>query len=248
MKTIIERIRENKVLSVLISILLAVVIFKMSMILAKPVNTLLGNYFELSFYTKNIALKLFILVFSLIAILLVNKGKLIGYGFVKPVNTNYFKMIWKSVLFIFGAFIVGQIIFNGVLRNVFGSDIAVKGFPKENSVIEMILVIWIWSSICEEVLTRGLVQGFLNKHVKLKFLKLSLPVWVSGLVFGVMHITMARTMDPFMGAFIVFYTTSVGLYMAYYREKSQSIYPAMAIHILTNVVGTMPYFIMQSMQ
>ena len=88
----------------------------------------------------------------------------------------------------------------------------------------MILTVWIWSSICEEVLTRGLIQGFMKYQTNIKFLKLSLPVWISGIFFGAMHLLLLKmNMDIWLVSFIVFNTTTVGLLAAYYREKTNCI-------------------------
>ena len=55
------------------------------------------------------------------------------------------------------------------------------------SFVEIVVFIWVWASICEEVLTPGLIQGSLVslKHygIKLSKIYISLPVMIAVLFF-----------------------------------------------------------------
>jgi membrane protease YdiL (CAAX protease family) len=244
MKEIIEKVRSNKGLSILTAILTGVFVLFVSGKLGTIVTSEIENYIGLNFYTKNIVMKFFMLIFSLVLILIVNEGSLKDYGFNKPDKIKGVKLLLVSIGIIIAAFVVGNILFNVVLRNLFPVENP-KGFPKAGSIVEMILTVWIWSSICEEVLTRGLIQGFMKHQMNIKFLKLSLPVWISGIFFGAMHLSLLKmNMDVWFVSFIVFNTTTVGLLAAYYREKTKSVYPAIFIHFLANVIGSLPAIIM----
>lgn len=244
MRKLIEKIRSNKVLSVLMAITMGVIVLFISSELGTFVTSEIKNYADLNFYTSTTVMKIFMLVFSLILILIVNKGSLKDYGFNKPEKIKIIRLILISTAIIVAAGLVGNALFIGFLKNLFPQENSGMEFPKVGSIVEMILTIWIWSSICEEVLTRGLIQSFMKYQTSIKLLKLSLPVWISGIFFGMMHVSLLKmNMDIWFVSFIVFNTTTVGLLAAYYREKTKSIYPAIFIHFLANVIGSLPVII-----
>ena len=245
MKTIIEKVRSNNVLSILVALVMGVLVLFFASKLATIITNGIETHTELNFYSSGSVMKFFMLIFSVILILIVNKGSLKDYGFNKPDKIKFIRFLLVSTGIIIAAWIVGHVLFNGVLRSIFPVEISGKGFPKIGSIIELILTVWIWSSICEEVLTRGLMQSFMNYQTNIKFLRLSLPVWVSGIFFGMMHLSLLKmNMDIWFVSFIVFNTTTIGLLAAYYREKTKSIYPAIFIHFLANVIGSLPAIIM----
>ena len=245
MRKIIEKVRTKNVFSILVAITMGLVVLFISGKLGTIVTSEIETYTGLNFYTRNTVMKFFMLIFSVLLILIVNKGSLKDYGFNKPEKLRFVRFLLISAGIIIGAFVFGQLLFTGILRNLFPVENSGGGFPKTSSVLEMILTVWIWSSICEEVLTRGLIQGFMKFQTNIKFLRLSLPVWISGIFFGVMHLSLLKTnMDIWFVSFIVFNATILGLLAAYYREKTKSIYPAIFIHILANVIGSLPAIIM----
>jgi membrane protease YdiL (CAAX protease family) len=244
MNTIIKRIQNNVILTILTTLFLGITIFFISKLLADITIPFFKNYFELNnFYTKNTVFKFYILILSIITILFLNKGSLKNYGFNFSKNTNYFKLTFISIGITLGAMIVGGALFMGILSHFFPTE-NTNVFPKSESLIELILAIWIWSSICEEILVRGLMQGFMNHLKTKKVLGLSLPVIISGLFFGSMHLSLISAgMGVWFVCFILFNTTIIGLLAAFYREKSESLIPPILIHIIANVVGSIPLII-----
>ena len=114
-----------------------------------------------------------------------------------------------------------------------------------HSCIKDILFVWIYASICEELLTRGLLQSLLAplRAFGIAFGKkrfLSLPVLFSGIFFGMMHIVAV----PKMGPAVLVFTTFCGLVAAYYREKTGSLVPAVIIHSLFNIGGVLPAWLL----
>lgn len=243
MNTIIKRIQNNVILTILTTLFLGITIFFISKLLADITIPFLKNYFELSFYTKNTIFKFYMLILSIITILVINKGSLKNYGFSTAKDTNYLKMTLITIAITIGAFIIGNILFIVILSHLFPTE-NTNVFPKVDSLIEQILTVWIWSSICEEVLVRGLLQGFMNHLKTKKILGLSLSVIISGLLFGSMHLSLISAgMGIWFVSFILFNTTIIGLLAAYYREKSESLIPPILIHIIANVVGSTPLII-----
>src|SRR6056297_1272491 len=246
MQSFIQQVRKNPWLSLIFAVFSGGVVFYLSSYLGSLTNCWIKQFVALNFYTANVFMKGYMLLFSLLLILLVNKGSLRNYGFTKPEKLRYVRFFLISTGILIGAFIFGNLIFNGILRNIFPPESGKAGFPETQSLLQRILTIWIWSSICEEVLTRGFIQGFMNKHINIRFLKLSLPVWISGLFFGLMHLSLLNiNMDVWFISFIVTNTTVIGLLAAYYREKTKSIYPAFFVHFWANVILTLPLIIMK---
>ena len=118
------------------------------------------------------------------------------------------------------------------------------GFPEPDSYLEFILAVWIWSSLAEEIFCRGLLQSLLSNLKHIKFLRLSIPVIISGLFFGAMHLTLLNgNMGFWFVMLIVFNASVIGFVAAYYREKTGSLLIAFLIHFTANVVGYLPVFI-----
>jgi membrane protease YdiL (CAAX protease family) len=204
---------------------------------------LLPEIFQTDFYLKNIITKLFFVVLSIIAMLLIPKMKLRDFGLKLPKKINYFKLILQTVALTLAGMLVYGLLFMGLLRNLFG-DTNEIGFPDSGSFLKTVLVVWLWSSICEEIFNRGLIQSLLNGFKKYKFCKLTLSVWISGIIFGAMHFSVLKFSDSiFFVLFIVFNTTTLGVLAACYREKSKSVYPAIMVHIMGNVAGSLPLLI-----
>lgn len=240
MKKTISYIRQTPLGATLFILLVAVGIMVVGKYLSADVFTIFLKNIELNFYTRNSIYKLVMLVLSLGAIVMIKQDSLKSYGFQRPKQLHFWRMLGIATAFIIGSLFVGNIIFNGLCRHFFPVSNQGQVFPAQDSLMQMILTVWIWSSICEEVLTRGLVQSFLSPFITHKFLKLSLPIWISGLLFGAMHAPLLLFMDTWFAAFIVFNTTILGLVTAYYREKTDSIYPAIFIHFWFNVIGSAP--------
>ncbi|WP_111710126.1 CPBP family intramembrane glutamic endopeptidase [Lutibacter citreus] len=244
MKRIIKKIQNNAILTILTTLILGVAIFFISKFLYDITLPYLKNYFDFSSYSEHTILKFYILILSILTILFLNNGSLKNYGFSTPKNINYLKMTLISVGIIIGSLIVGAIIFMGILNNIFPSENP-KLLSKPNSLIELILVIWIWSSICEEILVRGLLQSFMNHLKSIKIFRLSLPVIISGLFFGAMHLSLLNSeINIWYVFFTVFNTSIMGMLAAFYREKSDSLIPPILIHLLTNVLGSIPMIIL----
>ncbi len=99
---------------------------------------------------------------------------------------------------------------------------------KDYRFYQIVLVIWFWSSVTEEVFTRGWLQS-------------SLPAWrwiVSGLFFGSMHLTVWWAgADLATSAILVAATTLLGLLCGRLRDRHESLTPAIAAHMSFNVGG-----------
>lgn len=110
--------------------------------------------------------------------------------------------------------------------------------------LQIVLFVWIYASVAEEILTRGLLQTLLDgrRQSTTRHRWLSNAVIVSGLFFGAMHLVLIR----YMGAAAVVpiaLATFLGIVAAQYRESTGSLLPAIIVHALFNIGGTLPLWI-----
>jgi membrane protease YdiL (CAAX protease family) len=113
------------------------------------------------------------------------------------------------------------------------------------SELQLVLFTWIYASVCEEVLTRGLLQTLISDDSKAADRRaiFNMPVVVSALFFGAMHLVLIDSMGPFAVVPIVL-ATLLGLLAARYRQVTGSLVPAIIVHALFNIGGMLPGWIL----
>jgi hypothetical protein len=214
----------SAVLRIIAGILLGlVVIFLSSIVVASSGDS---NLMHLSMF-----------VFSFILILILSKGKIKEYGF--KISGDLRLKQTKIVGFIAGLIVTSYVLY-----------LPVKPPPgtEDFTFLQVVILIWIYASICEEVLTRGLIQGYLSPLSPYGFsifgLRISLPVLFAALFFGAMHIALLTTgLDSFSVWAIVISAFIMGIIAGYYREKTESLIPAILIHMLFNISGSIMGFV-----
>jgi membrane protease YdiL (CAAX protease family) len=184
-------------------------------------------------WIKHLLNHLLMLVFSVLLIGVINSGKLSGYGFTWNMDFPFVKVLLISVFFGIFSSIISMVFQDGEI-DFPGSDF---------SLFEQIIYIWIWASICEEVLTRGLIQGFLFplKHLGIRLLGrfISLPVMFGAVFFGLMHLMLLSLGIPlFFVLNIIAFATLLGIIAGYYREQTNSLVPAILVHGCFNIGGS----------
>jgi membrane protease YdiL (CAAX protease family) len=112
------------------------------------------------------------------------------------------------------------------------------------SFLQVILLIWIYASVSEEVFFRGLLQtaleSFSHLRVRVFGIHLSFPVIFAAIFFSAMHFGLLTTgADVTAVVIIVLFALVLGLACGYFREKTGSLYPAILLHSLGNVGGTL---------
>lgn len=111
---------------------------------------------------------------------------------------------------------------------------------------QTVVFVWIYASLCEETLVRGLLQSLLGGLAEAGVAvrsKLSLPVVVSALAFGAMHLGLIGRIGP-AAIPIILMTIFLGFVAAHYREKTGSLVPAILVHMLFNMGGTLPLWVL----
>ena len=119
------------------------------------------------------------------------------------------------------------------------------------SKMQIVLSVWIYASICEETFVRGLLQGYLSTLGLQKVFRvgkwlLSVPVLLGAFFFGAMHVVLWPKMGPF-ALVPMSLATMLGVVTGYYREKSGSLLPAIVIHALFNIGGSLPLWILSAL-
>jgi membrane protease YdiL (CAAX protease family) len=114
---------------------------------------------------------------------------------------------------------------------------------------KVVVSVWLLASVAEEMLFRGLLLGALSslreRGWRLARWRISLPVTVAAVAFGLIHLGLLRVVGSPMAYLIVVMATLVGLIAGHYREKTGSIVPAIAVHMTFNVVaGGIPMLLM----
>jgi len=177
------------------------------------------------------------LVLALLAIGIVGKGRFSDYGFRLPRIASF--SLWvllKWVLIALAAIGMGAVATLAIsLSGSSGSPIV-----KQLSFPQIVLFIWVFSSIIEEILTRGFIQGHLSPlnevSVRVLLFRVSLPTLIGALFFGAMHIVLLLSgADILTTVIVVVFTFSLGLLAGHQRDKSGSLIPAIILHALANM-------------
>lgn len=219
-------------LRVIAAFLLALLALAAGGILVSVLSSSLPDLTESTPWITGAASHTGMLVVSLVLILLLSKGRISTYGLRLPTTFPLVRLTLLSVtISALGFTVMWFLPAKGL------------GFVEGYSFLQIVLLVWIYASIAEEVLTRGLVQGFLGpleRHaVVVSGVRLSLPVLASAFLFAAMHL-MLLTMgvDPYTIGVIVGSGFLLGIVAGYYREKTASVAPAIVVHALFNVTGS----------
>jgi membrane protease YdiL (CAAX protease family) len=179
------------------------------------------------------------LVFSLILMLILGKGDLSRYGF----RTAPLRATARAALTGLGASAVIFLVGMGLMSLIFGPgpESGGDGPGPSHDLVKTILFVWILASTCEEVFYRGLLQNFLSPLGKYGFRllrwRISVPVALCALAFGLGHLCLIGMMPGPLVAQIVVSATVLGIIAGYFLEKTGSLVPAIIVHASFNVVG-----------
>jgi membrane protease YdiL (CAAX protease family) len=179
------------------------------------------------------------LLLSLLAIVIFGNSKFSEYGFCQPrVSQQPVKGRTRWVRISLTAPLLGMVATPMIL------GLGGNGNPLAKSLTfpQIVLFVWVFSSIIEEVFTRGFLQGHLSvlsgKYFRLLFLRIELPVMISALFFACMHfVLLFAGVDATTMTITFLFTLSIGLMAGYLRAKTGSLIPAIAVHILANIGG-----------
>ncbi len=215
----------------------------------------------------------FFLIFSLTAMLILGRGNLRDFGFKGVRLSALVRPILITIVAEIAIFIVGMIvmsIINGPGGEMTpGDGGATPGNapepgpgpgpgpdkmpgPMAGGLLSMIMSVWIYASVIEEVFYRGLCQTLLERwrqfSVPFFRVRISLPVIIFALAFGLGHLCLSCMFSGILLWQIIVSCTVLGFIAGYYREKTGSLIPAIVAHSTANVVGCMfPMLLMKIM-
>ncbi|MFN7921482.1 MAG: CPBP family intramembrane glutamic endopeptidase [Bryobacteraceae bacterium] len=165
------------------------------------------------------------LAFAAIA---VRGGPLADYGFRRAHGTR-----WRSAI-VPGLAMGAAASFVILLAGGAG----LRGVMRGYSFPAIVLVVWIGSSVSEEIFTRGWAQTALDAFRDKTLAGLPAPAVVSGLLFGSLHLGLLRMgIDTVTAIAIPVSTTLLGLLAGVLRHRSGSLWPAVAAHVAFNAGG-----------
>jgi membrane protease YdiL (CAAX protease family) len=200
-----------------------------------PIERLVGRT---SWLSRGDVSQVTYLVLSLVLIALLSGWTFKGYGFKRTRAGKVLKPVLISATVSFVLIVLTMV-----------ALMATGGPPGEGDqqpgsgggLLKQILSIWVLASVCEEVFNRGLVLGFLGplSAYGVRFLKqrITLPVAISAIGFGIGHLCLLGAMDTRLVVFAVISATVLGFIAGYHREKTGSLLPAIAVHMTFNIVG-----------
>jgi membrane protease YdiL (CAAX protease family) len=118
--------------------------------------------------------------------------------------------------------------------------------PHQLGPVQIVLRVWIVASIAEEVLTRGLIQGLLAPLSTTGFRVagelVSVSVLLAALAFAALHLVLVRKMGA-KAAPVIVLAFLLGCVAGVYRQTTGSLIPAVIVHMLFNIGGTVPMWL-----
>lgn len=178
------------------------------------------------------------LLLSLAAIMVIGKGRFSEYGFRRPLATRPDGTRTRWIVISLMAPLLGIAAALSIL------GLGGKGNPVVRSLTlpQIVLFVWVSSSLIEEVFTRGFLQGHLSslsgRYLRLLSVRVELPVLISAVFFACMHLVLLLSgIDAVTMVVTFLFTLSIGLAAGYLRATTESLIPAFAVHILANVGG-----------
>jgi membrane protease YdiL (CAAX protease family) len=203
-----------------------------AMYAARLVGVSLASFLPASFVTHTV-----MFVLSVAAMWLLSKGRLDLYG----ITRGTYKFSPRILMWVLPTAVLS------LASTVASPGGQGPGFPIELTKCQIVVFVWIYASICEELLTRGLLQTLLGGNSRVGAgapRKLSMPVIVSALFFGAMHLVLVKSMG-FAAVPVIVVVVFLGLVAARYRERTGSLLPAIIVHALFNIGGTLPLWVIQ---
>jgi len=171
------------------------------------------------------------LVFSSVLIFFFNKRGIISFNFQKVNSKQVIYPILLPTLLLIVREIVSLVIVNEV-----------HPVATSMSTIQLFLIIVLLASVSEELLFRGFLQNMLeplkSTGIKIFKIRLSLPVIISGLFFGLIHFGIISTGVSINYAIqIVMFAMIMGMIAGYYQEKYENFAYSIIVHMTANVCG-----------
>lgn len=177
---------------------------------------------------QQVTLKLLVAAFAILAMSLWPRSANVDWALRRPDDVRWRGIVLKALAL--GATATVLVLAGG--GRGLQSALGTAGF------LQVILVIWLLSSLSEELLTRGWLQGILHPWRDRTFASIGLPALVSGAVFGAMHLGLyLKGVDAVTGTVVVIYATILGIWAGVLRHRFRSLIPPLVAHVAFNAGG-----------
>jgi membrane protease YdiL (CAAX protease family) len=172
-----------------------------------------------------------ILIISILLIFFFSKRRIIEFNVARINLKQLVKPIVITVLLL---------IIRELISVVLGSDSHPAAISM--STLQQVIFIVVLASLSEELLFRGFLQNMLNPirryGIIIFNLNLSLPVIISGILFGLMHFALMGTGASFNYVLqIAIFGMLLGMIAGYFQEKHNNFSFAFIVHMTGNLVG-----------
>ena len=172
-----------------------------------------------------------ILIISILLIIIFSKKRIIEF---------YFRKVKLQQLIVPIVLTVFILIISQLIALIFVEEehpVAVS-----MSIVQRLIFIVVLASFSEELLFRGFLQNMLNPiksyGIILYKIKLSSPVIISGILFGLMHFALIGTGASFSYVIqIVIFGIFLGIIAGYFQEKHNNFAYAFIVHMTANLSG-----------
>lgn len=203
------------------------------------ISSTVGSFLKLpeGFIPQTFITHTSILILSLLAIYLMRERMVYRIALPK------FRSIFRPILFGLLANILVNIPLT-ILIKLLGGEIESLSVLKEFSPLQLLLFVAVYAAIAEELLFRGFLLNFLkplrNKGISVLNRRLSLPVIISAIMFGLAHIVIISAGADVVLVFrTVIFTFVLGLVAGYYQEKyDNNAYPII-VHMSANSLAVL---------
>ena len=215
----------NKALKITLGILITFLVLMLSGALGSELTSMID------FLPIGFSVQFVILLFSSMLIYLFNKKGIIDFKIGKvEINQIIYPILLPVFLVILSEFILK-----------FRGD---EGHPAAISMsnTQLFFIIVLLASLSEELLFRGFLQNMLDPiksyGIKILKIKLSLPVIIGGILFGLIHFGMMEMGASFDFAIqIVIVAMIMGMIAGYFQERYNNFSYAIIVHVTSNLIG-----------
>lgn len=221
---------------IIYGLVITIIIFLTANILGSQIH-LDSRFIPHSFVAHSI-----LLLLSVIAIFAMRKT--INYRISLP----KFKNILKPIVIAIAATIAINLLITIAIKLAGGE---VEGHPllAKLSPMQVLVFVFIYASIVEEILFRGFLLNILKsiekRGVAIFKRKISLAVIISALAFGSAHLILITTgVGSLFLIRVVLFTFSLGLIAGYYQEKYDNNSYAIIVHMAGNSIAVIGTFMM----
>jgi membrane protease YdiL (CAAX protease family) len=215
----------NKALKITLGILITFLVLMLSSILGIELTSIVD------FLPIGFSIQFINLLFSSILIYFFNKKGIIDFNIGRVKANQIIYPILLPVLL--------------VILNV--SVIMLRGDERQPVVdsmsnMQIFFIIVLLASLSEELLFRGFLQNMLDPikslGIRVFKIKLSLPVIIGGILFGLMHFGMMSMGASFDFVIqVVITATIMGMIAGYYQEKYNNFSYPIIVHVTSNLTG-----------